>query len=116
MGLATLDLSTGEFWISEAPIEESLHILVDELVRIDPKEVIFPNSIHEKLSAILKPLAIARLVSRDMNSFEMELSKTSLTTTFDVGRYSRASTIWIDGWVPSQRRDYCSISPKLSRH
>lgn len=84
VGLATLDLSTGEFWISEAPIEESLHILVDELVRIDPKEVIFPNSIHEEVSAILKPLAIARLVSRDMNSFEMELSKTSLTTIFNV--------------------------------
>ena len=84
VGLATLDLSTGEFWISEAPIEESLHILVDELVRIDPKEVIFPNSIQEELSAILKPLAIARLVARDIHSFEMELSKTSLTTTFDV--------------------------------
>ena len=84
VGLATLDLSTGEFWISEAPTEESLHILVDELVRIDPKEVIFPNSIHEELSAILQPLAIARLVSRDMNSFEMELSKTALATTFDV--------------------------------
>ena len=84
VGLATLDLSTGEFWISEAPIEESLHILVDELVRIDPKEVIFPNSIHEELSAILQPLTIARLVSRDLNSFEMELSKTSLATTFNV--------------------------------
>jgi DNA mismatch repair protein MutS len=84
VGLATLDLSTGEFWISETPIGESLHILVDELVRIDPKEVIFPDSVHEELSSILKPLAIARLVSRDLNSFEMELSKTTLTTTFGV--------------------------------
>ena len=84
VGLATLDLSTGEFWVSETPIQESLHILVDELVRIDPKEVIFPDSIHEELSTLLQPLAIARLVSREMNSFEMELSQTTLTTTFDV--------------------------------
>ncbi len=83
VGLATLDLSTGEFWISEAPLEESLHMLIDELVRIDPKEVIFPNSIHEEISSMLKPIAIARLVSRDMNSFEIELGKTSLTTTFN---------------------------------
>ena len=83
-GLATMDLSTGEFWISETPIGDSLHILVDELVRIDPKEVIVPHSIHEDLSAVLEPLAIARLVSRDMNSFEMELSQTTLTTTFRV--------------------------------
>ncbi len=84
VGLATLDLSTGEFWVSETPIQESLHILVDELVRIDPKEVIFPDSIHEELSILLQPLAIARLVSREMNSFEMELSQTTLTTTFNV--------------------------------
>ncbi len=84
VGLATLDLSTGEFWVSETPVGESRHILVDELVRIDPKEVIFPDSIHEELSALLQPLAIARLVSRERNSFEMELSQTTLTTTFDV--------------------------------
>jgi len=84
VGLATLDLSTGEFWISEAPLEESLHILVDELVRIDPKEVVFPIAAHEELSEILKTLAIARLVPRDPHSFALELSKTTLTTTFDV--------------------------------
>ncbi len=84
VGLATLDLSTGEFWVSETPSRESLHILVDELVRIDPKEVIFPDAIHEELSTLLQPLAIARLVSRELNSFEIELSQTTLTTTFDV--------------------------------
>lgn len=84
VGLATLDLSTGEFWISETPFEESLHFLVDELVRIDAKEVIFPSSVHEELSDILKTLAIARLVPRDMKSFELDLSKTTLTKSFDV--------------------------------
>ena len=84
LGLATLDLSTGEFWISETLIGESLNILIDELVRTDPKEVIFPDSIHDELTAILQPLRIARLVSRNLDSFEMELSQTTLTTTFGV--------------------------------
>ena len=57
---------------------------MDELVRIDPKEVIFPNSIHEELSKILETLAIARLVPRDGKSFELEPSQTTLTMTFDV--------------------------------
>ena len=84
VGLATLDLSTGEFWISEAPHEASLHILVDELVRIDPKEVICPDSIYEELSDLLKTLAIAHLVPHDRNSFALDLSHTTLTTTFAV--------------------------------
>ncbi len=84
VGLATLDLSTGEFWISEAPHEGSLHILVDELVRIDPKEVICPDSIYEELSDLLKTLTIARLVPHDRNSFGLDLSQTTLTTTFAV--------------------------------
>ena len=84
VGLATLDLSTGEFWISEAPLEESPHILVDELVRIDPKEVICPHLIHEELSRILKTLGIARLVPRDLKTFEVGLSKETLTKTFEV--------------------------------
>ncbi len=84
VGLATLDLSTGEFWISEASLGESPHILVDELVRIDPKEVICPHPIHEELSRILNTLGIARVVPRDMKSFEIELSKETLSTTFNV--------------------------------
>ena len=84
VGVATLDLSTGEFWISESPMENSLHILVDELVRIDPKEVIFPDSLLEELSQMLKGLTIARLVPRTMHSFELDVCKTKLATTFDV--------------------------------
>ena len=85
VGLATLDLSTGEFWISEAPLGESPHILVDELVRIDPKEVICPQAIDEELSLTLQTLGIARVVPRDISTFEFELSKETLCTTFNVG-------------------------------
>ena len=84
VGLATLDLSTGEFWISESPYEESLHVLVDELVRIDPKEVICPNPVYEGLSKHLQILSITRVVPRDINTFELELSKRRLTKTFDI--------------------------------
>ncbi len=83
-GMATLDLSTGEFWISEALLGESPHILVDELVRIDPKEVICPNSIHAELSRILDPLGIARVVPRDLTTFELDQSQETLRTTFEV--------------------------------
>ena len=84
VGLATLDLSTGEFWISEAPYDESQHILLDELVRIDPKEVICPDALYETLSDRLQGFALAHLVPRDRHSFELELSQRTLKTTFEV--------------------------------
>ncbi|MDH5429634.1 MAG: DNA mismatch repair protein MutS, partial [Nitrospirota bacterium] len=84
VGLATLDLSTGEFWISEAPLGESPHILVDELVRIDPKEVICPRSIHDELSRILDTLGIARVVAREQTTFEVDQSQETLRATFEV--------------------------------
>ena len=84
IGLATLDLSTGEFWISEALYEESLHILFDELVRIDPKEVICPDSVYDKLSDRLQTLGMTHLVSRGLQTFELQSSQETLTKTFGV--------------------------------
>jgi len=84
VGLATLDLSTGEFWISEAPQEKSLNMFIDELVRIDPKEVICPIAVHEEFSERLQALGIARVVPRDIHSFDVEVSKRILTKTFDL--------------------------------
>ncbi len=84
VGLATLDLSTGEFWVSEALYEKSPHILLDELGRIDPKEVICPDSLHEELSERLQTLDIPRLVPRRLDTFKLEASKKTLTNSFEV--------------------------------
>ena len=83
-GLASLDLSTGEFWISESRLKHSFQSVVDELVRIEPKEVIFPTRLQEEIAPVLQPLPIARLVPRDMPTFDLETSKTILTRTFEV--------------------------------
>ena len=84
IGLATLDLSTGEFWISEALYDESQHVLIDELVRIDPKEVICPNSMYNQLSDRLQALGITHLVPRDPQTFEVTSSQGTLAKTFGV--------------------------------
>ncbi|MEJ2230860.1 MAG: DNA mismatch repair protein MutS [Nitrospirales bacterium] len=82
-GLASLDLSTGEFWISESRLKHSFQNIVDELVRIEPKEVIFPAQLQEEIAPVLQPLSIARIVPRDAATFDLEASKTILTRTFE---------------------------------
>jgi len=50
-GLAKGDISTGHFELSEFDSEEAL---CDEILRIEPKEIIFSTSITEKLLATIK--------------------------------------------------------------
>jgi DNA mismatch repair protein MutS len=51
IGLAALDLSTGEFWVAEFAGEQAPHDLQDELARLEPKEVIHPSSLAEPVRA-----------------------------------------------------------------
>ncbi len=44
-GLAAVDLSTGEFRVTEIQDSKSHHLLADELNKLDPREVIAPESI-----------------------------------------------------------------------
>ena len=37
----TIDLSTGEFWVTESTSHTTHADLLDELIRIEPKELIF---------------------------------------------------------------------------
>lgn len=83
-GLASLDLSTGEFWISESWMKHSLQSVVDELVRLEPKEVIFPAQLQEAMTSAFQSLPIARIVPRDATTFGLEESKTILTRIFQV--------------------------------
>ncbi|MDH4361201.1 MAG: DNA mismatch repair protein MutS, partial [Nitrospirota bacterium] len=85
-GLASLDLSTGEFWISESSLKNSFQSVVDELVRIEPKEVIFPARLQEEIAPVLQPLPIARFVPREAATFDLEASKAILTRTFEVNQ------------------------------
>ncbi|MCA9498106.1 MAG: DNA mismatch repair protein MutS [Nitrospira sp.] len=86
-GLASMDLSTGEFWISESWMQHSLQEIVDELVRLEPKEVIFPAQLQEEMTSVFQSLPIARNVSRQATTFDLEASKTILTRIFQVNQF-----------------------------
>ncbi len=48
IGLAALDLSTGTFKVTQIDGENSLLLLADELQKLDPKEIIIPDSMKEE--------------------------------------------------------------------
>jgi DNA mismatch repair protein MutS len=58
-GLAFIDLSTGEFFVTEL---SSYEALLDEIVRVSPAEVVAPRKIEEALPLIKKDLSSLELL------------------------------------------------------
>ncbi len=70
VGLAALDLSTGEFWVTEFPGELAADDLRDELARLEPKEVIHPSSLADPLRAVCSGPGGARLCAQAPSAFD----------------------------------------------
>ncbi|MEN3011613.1 MAG: DNA mismatch repair protein MutS [Dictyoglomus thermophilum] len=56
ISLATIDVSTGEFFATEWRGKEAEEIIYSELVRLKPKEIILPFSLKDLLSELLTDL------------------------------------------------------------
>ncbi|KAJ1974576.1 MutS protein 1 [Dimargaris xerosporica] len=52
IGLAWLDLATGDFWTSHTTVSD----LISDLARIKPREVIIPDEYYAALTAIIAPI------------------------------------------------------------
>ncbi|MSR25059.1 MAG: DNA mismatch repair protein MutS [Nitrospiraceae bacterium] len=82
-GLAALDLSTGEFWVTEFAGEQTPHDLQDELARLEPKELIRPSALAEPIRAVCSASG-ARDCARDASSFDTREAERTLLEQFRV--------------------------------
>ena len=82
-GLACLDVSTGEFWVTEFEGERAEIQLMDELARLEPREVLHPDS-DANAKACLIRLSGARLCARPLAFFNLKDASQLLQTQFAV--------------------------------
>ena len=82
IGLACLDVSTGEFWVTEFHGPRAPSQAIDELVRIDAREVLVPNDLHDHHREWLDELRSTRLCKRPSASFDPDQSDRLLSTHF----------------------------------
>ena len=75
-------------------MKHSLQSVIDELVRLEPKEVIFPAGIQEAMTSALQSLPIARIVPVMPQPFGLEESKAILTKNFPGQSYRRPPATW----------------------
>jgi DNA mismatch repair protein MutS len=83
IGLACLDVSTGEFWMTEFQGAQAEIQLMDELARLEPREVLHPDS-HARAESCLTRLHGARLCARPLASFNPHDATQELQAQFSV--------------------------------
>ncbi len=83
-GLASLDISTGHFFVTQMEGEEALRLLQDELARMEPKEIICPESLLPSHGNGMSPLSslCENWRPRESWTFHLAQAKRSLLEHF----------------------------------
>jgi DNA mismatch repair protein MutS len=79
IGVALLDLSTGEFSAAEYAGSDGLQALADELTVLRPREIIVPISDNGVASAALSPVAASGLPTTPIEAWAFELDSARRT-------------------------------------
>lgn len=84
IGLAVLDVSTGEFWGMEFHGLHAVTQLLNEVARLEPREILFPADLAPQYSAWVEQIAEARLCGRPPASFSHQSAARTLMEHFRV--------------------------------
>jgi len=85
LGLAALDLSTGEFWVREFAGDGAGTDLVDELTRLEPREILHSTDLPAEHLTLLSHVKNSRLCGQDASRFMLAQAEQTLRKQFDVG-------------------------------
>jgi DNA mismatch repair protein MutS len=84
VGLAVLDVSTGEFWVTEFSGAQASCMVLDELSRIEARELLYPGGLSRGSTGWLEQIKGVRLCERPLHAFEKQASVRSLLDQFHV--------------------------------
>ncbi len=84
IGLAVLEVSTGEFWGMEFHGPHAVTQLLNEISRLDPREVLFPANLAPECSAWIQQIVGTRLCERPPTSFGQQSAAQTLMAHFHV--------------------------------
>ena len=83
-GLASLDVSTGECWISEFQGTQAQTALLDELARLEPKELLFAEGLSPEEQSWTTELSGSRCCAQPAIWFDLDQGRIRLQEQFRV--------------------------------
>lgn len=84
IGLAALEVSTGEFWVTEFQGPQAVAHVLDELARLEPHEVLFAAGLNRQTEAWLDDIRGSRLCERPTAFFDQQEAVRVLQDHFHV--------------------------------
>ena len=84
VGLAVLDVSTGEFWVSEFHGPCATSLAMDELSRIEARELLYPAGLNQDSRAWLDQIKDVRSCERPVHAFDRQESTKALLDHFQI--------------------------------
>jgi DNA mismatch repair protein MutS len=84
IGLAALEVSTGELWVTEFQGPHVVAQALDELTRLEPREVLFSAGLDRHMTTWLDQVKGARLCERPPASFDHQPAARALQDRFQV--------------------------------
>lgn len=85
LGLAALEVSTGDFWIAEFQGDQAVTNLLDELARLDPRELLYSNACTHAGRPWLEEIRGPRLSAQPSQWFDLRDATQVLLEQFRVG-------------------------------
>jgi len=82
IGLAVLEVSTGEFWVTEFSGAQAANLALDELSRIEVREVLYPAGLDQDSMTWLGQIKGVRLCERPATAFDRHASSQTLLDHF----------------------------------
>jgi DNA mismatch repair protein MutS len=83
-GLATIEVSTGDYWISEFHGTDAQNALLDELARLEPKELLFSDQQVQYGESWISGVAGTRCCLKPSSWFDLEDGRMRLQQQFHV--------------------------------
>ena len=84
IGLAALEVSTGEFWVAEFHGPQASVLALDELARLDPREVLIPAGSDRGAATWLDQIKGTRMCERPAVAFDRRQGARALLDQFRV--------------------------------
>ena len=84
LGLAALDVSTGDFWIMEFRNAQAFSELQDEVCRLDPQELLYPAEVAHEMEPWLQSVPHIRGCSQESDRFGLSHAHAGLKDLFGV--------------------------------
>ncbi len=101
LGISYVDISTGEFFVTELKTDKAVSDLLSEITRLNPAEIILPENLEIDLPAYLHITKVPKVFFDSSRAYDVLLDHFSVSTLDGFGIYGKSASVCAAGAIIS---------------